>query len=69
MRAIINSKHQLKNILSFRPIEVMFYSTEKDLNISVEYSGKNSYGVENLSRSYFTFKNEGDGGIQLIGTY
>jgi hypothetical protein len=69
MRAIINSKYQLKNTLSFRPIEVMIYSNKDELNISVEYSGKNSFGVESLSRSYFIFKNEGDGSIQLIGTF
>jgi hypothetical protein len=69
MRAIINSKYQLKNTLSFRPIEVMIYANKDELNISVEYSGKNSFGVESLSRSYFTFKNEGDGSIQLIGTF
>lgn len=69
MNAIIKSKYQLKNTLSFRPIDVMIYSNKNELNISVEFSGKNSYGVESLSRSYFTFKNEGDGGIQLIGTF
>jgi hypothetical protein len=67
MNAIIKSKYQLKNILSFRPIEVMIFGKENELQVYVEYSGKNSYGVESIAKSYFNFKNEGDGNVQLIG--
>jgi hypothetical protein len=67
MDSIIKSKYQLKNILTFRPIEVMIFGKKNDLQVYVEYSGKNSYGVESIAKSYFNFKNEGDGSVQLIG--
>ena len=63
MNAVIQSKYKLKNRLSFRPIEVMIYGKDNDLKIYVKYSGKNAYGVESLSESYFDFKNEGDGSV------
>ena len=69
MNAIIKCKYQLKNILTFRPIEVMIYGKENDLKVYVEYSGKNANGIESIAKSYFDFKNEGDGSLQLIGTF
>lgn len=69
MNAIIKSKYQLKNILTFRPIEVMIYGKNNDLKVYVEYSGKNANGVESIAKSYFEFKNAGDGSVQLIGTF
>lgn len=68
MNAIIKSKYQLKNTLSFRPIEVMVYGDNKELKLVVEYSGKNSYGAESSLKSFFDFKNEGDGDVRLIFT-
>lgn len=68
MNAIVQCKFKLKNRLSFRPIEVNIYSTENDLNIFVKYGGKNAFGVEMLSQSYFTFKNEEEINLQHILT-
>ena len=68
MNAIIKSKYKLKNMLSFRPIEVNIYNSDSDLNIFVKYAGKNAYGVESLSQSYFIFKNEGDGNVDHLFT-
>jgi hypothetical protein len=65
MNAVIKSKYKLKNKLSFRPIEVMVYkSGEVELLIFVKYGGKNAYGVESLSSSYYSFINEGEGTIE-----
>jgi hypothetical protein len=69
MNAVIQSKYKLKNTLSFRPIEVMIYGKSDDLKLVVEYSGKNAYGVESIARSYFEFKNSGDGSLKLVGTF
>jgi hypothetical protein len=68
MNAIVKSKFKLKNKLTFKPIEVGFFKTivndKEELFIIVKYSGKNDYGVEQLYKSYFVFKNEGEGTIE-----
>ena len=64
MNAVIKSKYKLNNKLSFRPIEVMVYKNEVELLIFVKYGGKNAYGVESFSSSYYTFINEGEGTIE-----
>jgi hypothetical protein len=63
MNAVIKSKYKLKNRLSFRPIEVMIYDGKEDFVVYVKYAGKNAYGADNISESYFSFKNEGEGVI------
>jgi hypothetical protein len=68
MNAVIKSKYKLKNILSFRPIEVMIYNGKEDFVIYVKYAGKNAYGVDSMSESYFAFKNEGEGVITEMFT-
>lgn len=68
MKAVINSKYQLKNTLSFRPIDVIIYGKENEFKLVVEYSGKNGYGVEIIAKSFFEFKNESDGLLKLLFT-
>jgi hypothetical protein len=68
MNAIIKCKYQLKNKLTFRPIELNIYKTDDNFTVFVKYVGKNTYGVESLSQSYFTFKNEDEINIELLFT-
>ncbi|WP_292892495.1 hypothetical protein, partial [Nonlabens sp.] len=56
--------YKLKNKLSFKPTKVSMYMLESGFLIDVKYSGKNSYGAESLSQSYFTFKNEDDVSVE-----
>lgn len=70
MNAIVKSKFKLKNKLTFKPIEVGFFkvisnsNNKEELFIIVKYTGKTDYGVEQLFKSYFVFKNEGEGTIE-----
>lgn len=70
MNAIVKSKFMLKNKLTFKPIEVGFYNVisnsnyKEELFIIVIYRGINEYGREQLFKSFFVFKNEGEGTIE-----
>jgi hypothetical protein len=70
MNAIVKSKFKLKNKLTFKPLEVGFFNVisnsnnKEELFIIVKYTGKTDYGVEQLFKSYFVFKNEGEGTIE-----
>lgn len=54
MQMMVKSEFQLKNKLSFKPLELMiFEDDEKKLNGFTKYSGVNDFGVEKELKSYF----------------
>ena len=68
MNIMVTSNFKLKNKLSFVPKKLTIMYSEKDgtySGISV-YWGKNGYGVESESTTYFSFTLDGE--IKEIGT-
>ena len=57
MTAVITSKYKLKNKLSFRPIRVFLYNTEKDgVMMTVKFAGNNAYGQPGMMTSYYSIE-------------
>ena len=58
MTAVITAKYKLKNKLSFRPIRVFLYNTEKDgVMMTVKFAGNNAYGQPGMMTSYYSIEN------------
>lgn len=68
MEMMVKSSFQLKNKLTFKPIELMIYEDKDNkLNGFTKYSGKNDYGVDKELSSYFEL-DKSNGGVNLILT-
>ena len=53
MIGVITAKYELKNTLSFRPIQVLVFESDGELAMTVKFLGRNAYGTEGLLISYF----------------
>lgn len=62
MSVMVKSKFKLKNRTSYVPLKLTLITSEDtgENNAIVEYLGKNSYGTESKSNSYFSFSKSGD---------
>lgn len=62
MNIMVKSKYKLKNKYSFVPKKLTILYSEKDGTYSgiSKYIGKNSYGVESESTTYWSFDLEGE---------
>ena len=56
----IQEKFALKKTYSFVPKELMIFKVEDKYNGFTQYLGKNAYGAEGISKSYFEFDLEGN---------
>ena len=68
MNIMIKSKFKLKNKYSYIPLKLTLMYSDKDDKYSgiCKYVGKNGYGVESESTTYFNFTLDGE--ITEIGT-
>lgn len=66
MNIMVQSKFVLKNKLSFVPKKLTLLKTEDGYSGISEFIGKNGYGVESLTKTYFSFVNEGDGQVKKL---
>lgn len=62
MKVLVKAKFKLKNRLTFVPVKVLLLTQEDtgENNAIVEFLGKNAYGVEGKSTSYFKFDKKGE---------
>ena len=60
MTIMTQSKFALKNTYSFVPKELMIFKVEDKYNGFTQYLGKNAFGAEGISKSYFEFDLEGN---------
>jgi hypothetical protein len=66
MNIMVQSKYVLKNKYSFVPKKLTLMKTDTGYSGISEFVGKNSYGVEGLTKTYFSFVNEGDGQVKKL---
>ena len=66
MNVMVKSKFALKNQLSFVPRKLSLLKTESGYSAISEFLGKNAYGTEGITKSYFSFVPEGDGQVTLL---
>ena len=66
MNIMVQSKFVLKNKLSFVPKKLTLLKTDSGYSGVSEFVGKNGYGVESLTKTYFSFVNEGDGQVKKL---
>ena len=64
MNVMTQSKFTLKIRNSFKPIKLMIFNNDDSFNAVSIYTGKNAYGTELESTTYFSFTNEGDGSVK-----
>lgn len=62
MKVLVKAKFKLKNRLTFVPVKVILLTQEEtgEHNAIVDFLGKNAYGVEGKSTSYFKFNKKGE---------
>jgi len=68
MNVMVQSKFTLKNKNSFTPTKLNILKSKAGFNAVSYYTGKNAYGTDLESTTYFTFVNEGDGSVKKIMT-
>lgn len=66
MNVMVKSKFVLKNQLSFVPRKLTLLKTDSGYTAISEFLGKNAYGTEGITKSYFSFVPEGDGQVKLL---
>jgi hypothetical protein len=60
MNVMVKSKFVLKNQLSFKPKSLTILKVENTYSAICDFVGKNSYGVESASKSFFDFDLKGN---------
>ena len=65
---MVQSSFTLKNRNSFNPTKLNILKTDTGFSAVSYYTGKNAYGTELESTTYFSFINEGDGSVKKIMT-
>jgi hypothetical protein len=60
MNVMVKSKFVLKNQLSYKPKKLTIFKVEDKYNAISEFVGKNAYGVESESKSFFEFDLKGN---------
>ena len=69
MTGVITAKYELKNTLSFRPIQVLVFESDGKLAMTVKFLGKNAYGTDGLLISYFNINLlEGEAEVEHLFT-
>ena len=68
MNIMVQSSFTLKNRNSFNPTKLNILKTDTGFSAVSYYTGKNAYGTELESTTYFSFINEGDGSVKKIMT-
>jgi hypothetical protein len=68
MNIMVYSKLEIKNSLTYRPIELSIFENEDGkINGFTKSSAKNNYGVEKMLTSYFEMVND-SGSVKLLFT-
>ena len=68
MNVMVQAKFKLKNRNSFMPKRLTIMKGSSGFTAICKYTGKNAYGTDLESSSYFSFVNEGDGSVSHMFT-
>ena len=68
MSIMVQSKFKLKNKNSYMPKKLTIIKSDSGFSAMCKYTGKNAYGTDLESTTYFSFENQGDGNLKDLFT-